>query len=317
MKSRGRTGCIFIIVTIFFCLVILPGFLLNASADEASIFMDLERSVKELSQLVDRTAPSVVTVVAYDDSGAESGRGSGFFIDREGLIITNASFMKTAYSAEVLSATNYYDEVGTLNLNKDLDLALIQVKATGELPVDLDFEYAIQPGERVVVIGRASNSAKTVSEGLAISISKAGEAAELVRIKTTASIASYRPGKDGPLLNMAGKVIGVAGVAITENQDDLYNIPPMPDYREIKAVSLRSIEALFSGEGEVQPLHRAKSYVSFKWLIRNVKTGVFNGFIFLFDIGFLKLMAIVLAILLIIGIMQWSFVKLKMLIFNK
>ncbi len=313
MKSPGRISCILIIVTIFSCLVILP---VNASAAEASIFMDLERSVEELNQLVERTAPSVVTVVAYDDSGAESGRGSGFFIDREGLIITNAFFMESAYSAEVLSETNYYDEVGVVNLNKDLDLALIQVKATGEVPVDPDFEYEILHGERVVVIGRPSDSGMTVSEGLAVSIGKTREEAELIRIKTTAPIASYRPGKDGPLLNMAGKVIGVAGVAITESQD-LYNIPPMPDYREIKAVSLRSIEALFSGDGEVQHLHSAKSYVNSKWLIRNLKSGVFNGFIFLFDIGFLNLMAIVLAILLVIGIMQWSFVKLKMLIFNK
>ena len=307
MKLPERIIYIF---TIFFVIV---SFSLLSPATAG--FMDLERSIKELKQIVEKTTPGIVAVVAYDDSGAESGRGSGFFIDMQGRIITNSSVLKDAYSAEVFSKSNYYDDVVILNRDEGLDFALIEVKAGGEVPLEPDFEYEIKPGERIVVIGRSRDMEKTVSEGLVSSLYNAGEGYRLVKIQTTTPLLSYRPGKNGPLLNMAGKVIGVTGAGLPESEGS--EAAPWPDYQEIRAVSLRSIEPLLSVRGEPERLHSAKSAIRLRWLMRSLKTAAVTGFITLYDMGFPKLMALAFVIIVIISIIQWLYLKLKKLMFSR
>lgn len=316
MKLPERTIYIFTVFSVIFSFFLLsPVFSYSASASNTTGFMDLELSIKELRQVVKKTTPGVVTVVAYDNSGAESGRGSGFFIDTQGRIIMNSSVLKDAYSAEVFSKSNYYDDVIILNRDQGLDFALIQIEAGGEVHLELDFEYKIEPGERVVVVGRSPDLKKTVSEGLISSLSNIEEGVELIKIQTTTPILSYLPGKDGPLLNMAGKVIGVTGTGFPESEG--FEAIPWSGYEEINAVSLRSIESLLSGQGELEHLHSAKSKIWSKWFIRSLKTAAITGFITLFDIGFLKLMAIAFVIIVIISIIQWLYLKLKKLIFNR
>lgn len=306
-------------ITVFIILVIAVSCSLLsfcASASNASSFMDLELSIKELEQIVEKASPGVVMVVSYDDSGAESRRGSGFFIDREGRIITNASIMKDAYSAEVLSRSNHYDDVIILNRDETLDFALIQVKATGEAPLELDFDYKIEPGERVVAIGRSSDLKKTVSEGIIISLDNTGEISGLIDLQTTTPILSFRKSKDGPLLNMSGKVIGVTSTAIADNQN-FDEIPRMPDYQNIKAISLDSIKPFLSKPDSTEHLQRAKSKIWSRWFLRWLKTAAVTGFITLYGIGFSKLMAIVFIIIVIISIIQWLYFKLKKGIISK
>ena len=62
---------------------------------------------------MEKASPGIVTIIAYDITGTVSGKGSGFFIDRKGLILTNADIMKDAYSAEVISESNRYNSVAT------------------------------------------------------------------------------------------------------------------------------------------------------------------------------------------------------------
>ncbi|HDH06030.1 MAG TPA: serine protease [Nitrospirae bacterium] len=316
MKLPERIIYIFTVFSVIFSFALLsPAFSDSASASDTAGFMDLERSIKELKRIVEKTTPGVVMVVAYDDSGAESGRGSGFFIDTQGRIITNASVLEDVYSAEVFSKSNYYDDVVILNRDNDIDFALIQVKAAGEIPLEPDFEYEIRPGERTVVIGRSQDMGKTVSEGLVSSLYNAGEGYGLVKIQTTTPILSYRPGKDGPLLNMAGKVIGVTGTGLPESEGS--EAAPWPDYQEIRAVSLRSIEPLLSVQGEPEQLHSAKSAIRLRWLMRSLKTAAVTGFITLYDMGFPKLMALAFVIIVIISIIQWLYLKLKKLMFSR
>jgi S1-C subfamily serine protease len=144
MKLPKSIITIFIIVVAIISFSLLSPLILDStSTSNTSGFMDLEVSIKELQQIVDKTRPGVVMVIVYDDSGAESGRGSGFFIDKEGRIIMNESIMNGAYSAEIFSKSNHYDDVVILNRDRDIDLALIQVKTNDEIPLELDFDYKI------------------------------------------------------------------------------------------------------------------------------------------------------------------------------
>lgn len=270
--------------------------------------MDLESSVRELRSLVSKNSPGIVSVSVYDDTGALIGEGSGFFLNNGGRVITNASIWKDAYSAEVLSELNSYNEIIILNRNEDIDIALIKVKAINETPLELDFNYKTNLGERVVVIGKSTGLANTVSEGLVSSMSKEAEGIKSFEIQTTISLLRYQGSKDGPVLNTAGKVVGVASNTISDrkisdetwrgfNNDQMY------------AVSLQSIKSLLSDSGRIEHLHLAKSKVWFRWFVSSLKSNVLKGFLYLYDIGSKKIITFLLGIILIIYIIEQSYVK--------
>jgi len=114
---------------------------------------------------VRKARKSIVTVITYDRSGVKRS-GSGFIVDNEGRIITNASVMKNAYAAEVFSESAHYKKVMLLNSNKGTDLALLQINAVNEVPIGIDYEYKTRPGDRIIVLGKPSGFHITVSEGL-------------------------------------------------------------------------------------------------------------------------------------------------------
>jgi hypothetical protein len=114
--------------------------------------------------------------------------------------------------------------------------------------------------------------------------------------------------KDGPVLNTAGKVVGVASNTIYDrkisdgtwrgfNNDQMY------------AVNLQSIKSLLSGSGHIEHLHSAKSKVWFKWLGSYLKSNVLKGFVYLYNIGSMKIIAFLFGIILIIYIIEQIYVK--------
>ncbi len=276
---------------------------------DMSAFRDLNASIEELRLKVEKVSPAVVMIVVYDITGAEIRRRSGFFIDREGLIITNEGAIKDAYSAEVYSEYNHYDNVAIIKRDKDADLALIRVKAIDESPLELDLGYEAKYGERVVIIGKSPNSGKTVSEGLISSTGVIGEYPELIQIQVTSPILSFKASKDGPVLNMSEKIIGITTTEISQNQDTdfiLYH-----DDQNRNAVTISSIEAFLSKPEKIEHLHPPGSKVFFKWFVARLKTAAINTFIILYTMGFPKIMAIIFVIVLVISFIQWLYIRLR------
>ncbi len=309
------TVMIIVAATVSFCLLFTV-LSRSAYASGESGFMDLESSIKELQQIVKGALPGVVRVIVYDDSGAERGSGSGFFIDSKGRIITNASVLEDAYSAEVFSESRHYDDVVILNRIDALDFALIQVKAVDEKPLELDFEYKVKPGERVVAVGKLSTFKTAVTEGLIDSVSEIGETYEVINIQTSPPLLSYRTSKAGPLLNMSGRVIGVTSVNIPDTEG-FDAVPRMYEYKDLKAVSLHSVKQFITKSDNAVRLYRAKSRVWSRWFTRSLKTAVKNGYVILYGMGFMKILKIIILLIIIIAVIQWSYLRLKDKIFNK
>ena len=274
------------------------------ASSHASGFMDLEHAIKELRELVTKAGPGVVRVVSYDESGAESGRGSGFFIDRDGRIITNASVMKNAYSAEVFSRTNHYKDVVVLNRDESFDAALIQVKAVGEEPLEIDPDFKTRRGERVVVIGRSADLNITVSEGIIEDVSDTGTSPQIIAFEMTEPIESFEKSKDGPLFNMSGKVIGLSSRDIL-NRVEADSIVGTPF--GIKAISIHSITTFISGPEQQERLHPAKGRIWLKWITRTLESAVLTGYIALYTMGPTKIIAIFIIAMIIIYIIQWVY----------
>jgi serine protease Do len=144
-------------------------------------------------------------------------QGTGFIIDKSGLILTNNHVIEGATKIEV----SLYGEdedfeyaarvVGTDPLT---DSALIELteKPNHELPtVKFGDSAQMQPGDWVIAIGNPFGLAHTVSVGV-ISANRPGHlpVAEQRKAEVLQTDAAINPGNSGgPLLNLRGEVIGI------------------------------------------------------------------------------------------------------------
>lgn len=279
------------------------------SAADPSSFMDLQSSINELKPLVDKAGAGIVLIVVYDITGQEIGSGSGFFIDGEGRILTNAFLMKNAYSAEVFSEANHYSSVTVLNRDEDLDLALIQVQAINEKFLELDFNYKMHEGDRIIAIGRSRDSSKTFSEGFIGLIYRDGKKLEAAEIQVAESILSLQPALNGPVLSITGKIIGIMTDVFSDNSY-FKNTGALFD-KNLYALNLCSVKASFLKSYTIEHLHNPKSRVWHRWLIWWIETKVLEGFIVLYEIGFKKFILSILAITTVISLIQWGYSKIK------
>jgi serine protease Do len=148
------------------------------------------------------------------------GAGSGFIIDRAGLILTNSHVVEGArrievglYDTKSSAARDNAYEAKIVGRDPLTDSALIQLteKPASDLPVaTLGDSSLMRPGDLVVAIGNPFSLAHTVTVGV---ISAKGRpfqpvpGREQMLLQTDAAI---NPGNSGgPLVNLRGEVIGI------------------------------------------------------------------------------------------------------------
>lgn len=162
----------------------------------------------------------VVHIEARDATGAgagartiEGGTGSGFLVDAQGRIFTNAHVISGKTEIDVIADGRRLPArlIGTA---PQLDLALLQVDVpAGERlhPLPLGDSRALQVGQKVLAIGNPFGLHNTLTVGVVSALNRtvAGTPLELreALIQTDAAI---NPGNSGgPLLDSAGRVVGV------------------------------------------------------------------------------------------------------------
>jgi len=151
--------------------------------------------------------------------------GSGFIIDKEGYILTNNHVVEKAEQIKVkLSDKKEYD-AKVIGTDPKTDLALIKIKASGDLPVvrmgDSDM---LEVGEWVVAIGNPFGLEQTVTAGIISAKGRvigAGPYDDF--LQTDASI---NPGNSGgPLFSLKGEVVGINTAIVPGGQGIGFAIP--------------------------------------------------------------------------------------------
>jgi serine protease Do len=144
------------------------------------------------------------------------GAGTGFIIDKAGLILTNNHVVEGATQIEVgLYGTEEGPNLSARLIGRDplTDSALIELteKPRDPLPVakfgDSD---QIQPGDWVMAIGNPFNFSHTVTVGVVSATERPFPVAEQRWQNVIQTDAAINPGNSGgPLLNIRGEVIGI------------------------------------------------------------------------------------------------------------
>lgn len=165
----------------------------------------------------------------------ERGTGSGFIIDRNGLILTNAHVVEGATDVTVTLKDGRELQGRVLGRDPLTDVAVVRVEE-GNLPVvTLGDSNQLRPGEWAIAIGNPLGLDNTVTAGI---ISATGRSSSQVRIPDKRidfiqTDAAINPGNSGgPLLNERGQVIGM-NTAIIGGAQGLGFAIPINEAREI------------------------------------------------------------------------------------
>lgn len=151
--------------------------------------------------------------------------GSGFFLDTDGTILTNAHVVDGANKILVTLATGKVVTAKVIAVHPKVDLALIRINPP--FPVQkarIGDSTAVQVGEWVLAVGNPFGLGSTVTAGIVSGKGRfIGLGPDDDFIQTDASI---NPGNSGgPLFNMSGEVVAVNTAIIAAGKGIGFSIP--------------------------------------------------------------------------------------------
>jgi S1-C subfamily serine protease len=178
--------------------------------------------------IYNRLSPGVVTIISLFDGGSvlggdngEGGQGSGFVIDGDGHIATNAHVVTSGAAPRTRRARQVFVEfsdgnrvgariVGT-DPNADVALLKVDPKGLSLTPLGLGSSKTLRVGEPVAAIGSPFGERESLSVGVVSAIDRNIES--LTRFQIGDAIqtdAAINPGNSGgPLLDAKGLVAGI------------------------------------------------------------------------------------------------------------
>lgn len=187
------------------------------------IFFRQGFAIESLAPLVKRIQPAVVTVITFNESGERLAIGSGFFINKEGLLITNYHVIENAHRMVVETPDrNKYEVSAIVGDDKNGDLVCLAVNIRSDRIRHLRITGIIPDvGDRVMVVGSPLGLEQTISDGVVSAVRAITDFGEILQISAPIS----RGSSGGPVVNRKGEVVGVATFQIVGGQNLNFAIP--------------------------------------------------------------------------------------------
>ena len=200
----------------------LPDLELNIQGqDEMQMFASIP-------DVVEAASASVVGIIQYQPNARtgrleEYGSGSGFIVSENGYVLTNAHVVSGAAAVDVLFSDGEKKTALIVGADVTMDVAVLKVEGGGYPALPIGDSSALRVGEYVIAIGNPLSTYQlygTVTFGVI-----SGTAREInidgfvnTYLQTDAAINFGNSG--GPLINMAGQVVGMnAAKSITAGYD--------------------------------------------------------------------------------------------------
>jgi len=179
-----------------------------------------ESKVLTAEEIFKKCSPSIFPITVYDTNGNKFGSGSGFFIESNGVLVTNYHVIEDAYSADIKLDDGTVVKVGkVLGYNIQKDLAILKAEVSGVDVLKIGDSSNISSGQKVYAIGSPLGLQNSISDGIVSNPYRE----EVGGIQITAAISAGSSG--GALLNEYGEVIGVTFGAIEAGQNLNFAIP--------------------------------------------------------------------------------------------
>ena len=189
---------------------------------------DLSQIEKHTIELFENAAPSVVylftegpVVASAQGRARQSGAGTGFVWDAAGHVVTNNHVVENAVRVRVRLFDGSTVEGTVIGTSPDHDLAVVRLADTraGIRAIPVGSSADLKVGQSTYAIGNPFGLARTLTTGVVSALDRrlptAGQREITGAIQTDAAI---NPGNSGgPLLDSAGRLIGVNTAIISES----------------------------------------------------------------------------------------------------
>ncbi len=166
----------------------------------------------------------------------QQGQGSGFIIDSNGIILTNAHVVSGAerVTVRLRDGRNFQGEVR--GVDELSDLAVVKIKGENLPVVALGDSSQLQVGDWAIAVGNPLGLDNTVTLGIISTLNRSSVQVGIPdkRLDFIQTDAAINPGNSGgPLLNDRGEVIGI-NTAIRAGAEGIGFAIPIDRAKEIK-----------------------------------------------------------------------------------
>lgn len=154
----------------------------------------------DVQEIIDKFQPIIIQIAT------PQGTGTGFFVKKENLIITNDHVVK-GNSEVVISGKSLQKQMATVMFNDPkYDLAFVHVPDGTDMPdMHLAAGKEVRDGETVLAIGHPYGLNYTATEGIVSKAKRLQKGINYIQID-----AAINPGNSGgPLVNTNGEIVGV------------------------------------------------------------------------------------------------------------
>lgn len=189
----------------------------SASTTAQTITVDINSAVEDA---VAKVGPAVVTVINTQGGFGGQASGSGVIISADGYILTNNHVVDGYRTLEVIFQDARRVEARLVGTDAFADVAVLKIE--GDVPAfaSLGNSDILQPGETVIAIGSPLGTFRnTVTVGVVSATGRTIDTQDGYQmedlIQTDAAINSGNSG--GPLVNLAGEVVGLNTLVIRGN----------------------------------------------------------------------------------------------------
>lgn len=189
----------------------------------------LEHQHTEVVEAVENVTPAVVGISNYvsavrrgQEMQIEQGSGSGAILNSDGKVVTNQHVIAGADRIDVIFSDGSHAEASVVGEDELTDLAVLQVDETDMMediaPIQFGDSEMLRPGEVAIAIGNPLGIMfqHTVTQGVVSATERQvpipGSDYSYTFVQTDAAINEGNSG--GPLINLAGEVIGINSAKI-------------------------------------------------------------------------------------------------------
>ena len=185
----------------------LPDFAAIAEANKAAVVNITASSVSENPEIPDELR-RFMPQIPQQPPQPRQGMGSGFIVESDGIILTNAHVVEGADEVRVRLTDRREFKGKVVGADRATDIAVVKIDARDLPVVKLGDPAKIRVGEWVLAIGSPFGFENTVTAGIVSATSRSlPDGTYVPFIQTDAAV---NPGNSGgPLFNLKGEVIGI------------------------------------------------------------------------------------------------------------
>ena len=201
---------------------------------------ELNNNMVEIAEKASRAVVSINSTIYSGNFGygmsPVKGSGSGFLISQDGYILTNNHVIEGSETVDVLlnDGRKYKGQIA--GTDPQTDVALVKIPGNGFPVMELGDSENIRIGSIVLAIGNALGlpGGHTVSMGVISAKNRPMPWADFIFEGLLQTDAAINPGNSGgPLVDMAGKVIGINTAIIAQANGIGFSIPISTVKKEI------------------------------------------------------------------------------------